>query len=178
MPWGRLDDKFYSHPKILAVGLAPAGLYSIGLSYSAAQLTDGHIPVSAVTNFTGWKSAARRLVEGHLWEVAEGGWRVHDYLDWNPSREQVLGERQAAAVRKRASKQQPESGRIPATPEGARTPVSTPLHATPDVPNGTPWTPPNPPRPRGARNGHGLSDRDREELRLAQSRAIPLEVLP
>ena len=33
MPWARLDDGFYDHPKILDVSLAAAGLFSIGLSY-------------------------------------------------------------------------------------------------------------------------------------------------
>lgn len=36
-----------------------------------------------------------QLVAAGLWEPMEGGWQIHDYLDYNPSRDQVLEEREA-----------------------------------------------------------------------------------
>jgi hypothetical protein len=178
MPWGRLDDKFYSHPKIIAAGLSATGLFALSLSYCAAHGTDGLVPQGALTNFNGWKPAARRLVTIRLWETVDGGgWRIHDYLDWNPSHEEVLRDRQAAAERKRAKSPglRPDSNETGRSADSGDPPGPVPLHATPDVPDGTPYAPPNPPRrARGAnsRNSHGLSDQDREELRLMDAQAI------
>lgn len=40
-------------------------------------------------------AVAKRLVACGLWEEAEGGWQVHDFLVYNPSREQIMAEREA-----------------------------------------------------------------------------------
>lgn len=41
----------------------------------------------------------RLLVDAGLWERAKGGFRIHDHLEYNPSREQVEAERRATAER-------------------------------------------------------------------------------
>jgi len=129
MPYAHLDDRFYGNPKILSTPLPAVGLYCLGLSYCNAQLTDGFIPRSAVAGWGGWAAAAKTLVARNLWEAVTDGFRVHDFLDWNPSREQVLEERAAARQRKTRWK----AGR---TEDGTRPervpPVSTPPHSTPD----------------------------------------------
>jgi hypothetical protein len=33
------------------------------------------------------------MVKAGLWERAEGGYRIHDYLDFNPSRKEILKQR-------------------------------------------------------------------------------------
>ena len=33
------------------------------------------------------------LVDAGLWEETEGGWNIHDYLDYQPSRYEVLKQR-------------------------------------------------------------------------------------
>jgi len=119
MSWARLDDKFHGNPKVMAAGLPALGLYALGLSYSADQLTDGQVPRKLVTGWPGWSAAARQLVEVGLWETTEGGWQVHDYCDWNPSRDQVLRDRRSGSKRKQKARdngvtpagQIPESGR-------------------------------------------------------------------
>lgn len=100
MAWARLDDHFHGNPKVLATPLAALGLYALGLSYCADQLTDGFIPKSVVLGWSKSAAAARLLVQHKLWEVTRDGYRVHDYLEWNRSRGQVLADREAARKRK------------------------------------------------------------------------------
>jgi hypothetical protein len=42
------------------------------------------------------------LVDASLWHVEEGGYRIHDYLDYQASREQVEAGRQSNAARQKA----------------------------------------------------------------------------
>lgn len=109
MAWARLDDGFPEHPKVLAVGPFGLTVFVRALCYSARNLTDGFIPNAATASFTvdfartsraahavDWPS---RLVAAGLWDEAPGGYRIHDYLAYNPSKEKVLAERKAAAER-------------------------------------------------------------------------------
>lgn len=98
MTWFKLDDGFHNHLKTLKAGTAAVGLYCRCGSYAAQQLTDGFVPSEIAASY-GTREWARRLVEAGLWEVADGGYRMPDYLDYNPSREKVLAERQAKAER-------------------------------------------------------------------------------
>jgi len=114
MPWANLDDHFHDNPKVLETPLPGVGLYAIGLSYCSAHMTDGFIPQAVVRGIRGWTTAARMLTDRKLWEPVEGGFRVHDYLQWNRSRAQVLADRAAAADRKRMSRRTPagQNGRV------------------------------------------------------------------
>lgn len=99
MAWVKIDDQFTDHPKVVAVGPVAGWLYLCGLTYCSRFLTDGHIPAAQVRRLADVKNPDRlaaALVEAGLWESCDGGYRVHDYLDYNPSRERVL---QTRAVR-------------------------------------------------------------------------------
>lgn len=101
MPWVKLDDNFFSHPKVVAAGTEAVGLYVMALTYSAHHLTDGHVPLGWVREKAG--SKMRKLVaallaappgfDHALWEEHEAGWVIHDYLEYNPPREHVERER-------------------------------------------------------------------------------------
>ena len=104
VPWAHLDDRFYGNPKILGTPLPALGLYAVGLSYCNDQLTDGFIPRSVLAGLRGWAAAARMLVQRNLWTEQPGGYQVHDYLDWNDSKEQVLAKRKGAAERQRRNR--------------------------------------------------------------------------
>lgn len=41
------------------------------------------------------------LVEAGLWEVAEDGWQLHDFLDYQPSKAQVTADRKKTAERQK-----------------------------------------------------------------------------
>lgn len=102
MTWLKLDDRYADHPKIVTAGPDAAWLDLCGMLYCARYLTDGFIPAGQVRKLTGHPSPdelARVLVRVGRWEQAAGGYLVHDYLDYNPSRAQVLAEREQAARR-------------------------------------------------------------------------------
>jgi len=96
MTWVKLDDLMPQHPKILRAGPAAAWLWVCGLAYCSRMLTDGAIPAEAVGSF-GVPSADRlagRLTDVGLWEKTADGYQVHDYHDYQPSKEQVLARRE------------------------------------------------------------------------------------
>lgn len=102
MTWVKLDDHFPDHPKLQALGDdydAGLSLEVRGLCYCAANLTDGFIPLR---KFSNEQTTIDRLVAVGLWEPVDGGYRVHDYLEYNPSRAKVEAER--ATTRDRVSR--------------------------------------------------------------------------
>lgn len=110
--WAKIDDAFPDHPKLGRLGRqAPLGgwLFVSGLCYCGRFLTDGFIPegqVGKLADFHGFDTdaheLAKRLVDVGLWEYTEGGFLVHDYLEWNWSREKCEATR--ATNKARASK--------------------------------------------------------------------------
>lgn len=110
MPWVRIDEDFPRHPKIAAVGPLGMALQIAGLCYCNQYLTDGFIPKSvAVTmldldgiSLNGKKAKPQaasealiaNLVKAGVWDTEAGGYRVHDYHDFQPSRAEVLAERE------------------------------------------------------------------------------------
>jgi hypothetical protein len=102
MTWVRLDDGYPDHPKVDRVGPLAAWLNVCAWAYCARNLTDGFVPIERVPRLANVGSTAKlaaALVEVNLWEPVEGGYMVHDYLAYNPSREAVLRERSATAKR-------------------------------------------------------------------------------
>jgi hypothetical protein len=155
--WAKLDDKFHGNPKVLQAGLPALGLYVLGLSYCADQLTDGQLSRKVVAGWKGWKPAADDLVRAGLWEETPRGYRVHDYLDWNPSREQLQRERADAAERKRLFRERrTDAGQNANATGDSGPPVPKPVpKPVPGVTEVTPGTPPNPPRKRRGREASG-----------------------
>jgi hypothetical protein len=102
MAWAKVDDRFFSHPKVVGTGLAARGLWITALSWSSAMETDGWIPESVLWFFAHPNlipELTQELVDARLWERGDRGFRIHDFLDWNPSRATVLARRQAGAAR-------------------------------------------------------------------------------
>ena len=100
MPWIKVDDQIAHHPKFMAAGAVASWLWVCGQSYCARYLTDGFVPESALPtlgNVTNPKAHAQTLVRVGLWEIAEGGFRVHDYLQFQPSRADVEERRRQRA---------------------------------------------------------------------------------
>jgi hypothetical protein len=100
MPWFRLDDSFHSHPKVIAAGNEAIGLYVRCGAYAAQHLTDGFIPENVALLY-GSAALADALVETKLWRRARGGWRMPDYLDYNPAKTAVDNDRKLKAERQK-----------------------------------------------------------------------------
>ncbi|MCM8555655.1 hypothetical protein [Streptomyces sp. STCH 565 A] len=102
MPWVKLDDRFPSHRKIALLSDRAFRLHVSAICWCAENLTDGRISdreLALVTRVRGVKATAKQLEDAGLWDRADDGWLIHDYLDYNPSREQVLLERKKNAER-------------------------------------------------------------------------------
>jgi hypothetical protein len=102
MSWAKLDDDFYAHPKVTAVGNAGAGLFARLMSYCARHLTDGHVPESVMAMLAGPDGQplvdlliATGMVERSACNPVTGssGYWLPGYLDRNPTAEAVRQER-------------------------------------------------------------------------------------
>jgi hypothetical protein len=114
MSWLKLSDGYPDDPKVAAAGPLAAMLDVCGMGYAARYLTDGSVPAGAVAkliNLDGISDRdgpvtadrlADRLVEVGRWERAPGGFQIHDYLDYNPSRAQSLEMREKRQVAAKA----------------------------------------------------------------------------
>ena len=89
MSWFKVDDGFHNHPKAMAAGNAACGLWSRCGSYCSQQpSTEGVVP-DAIAKAYGTKAEIARLVAVGMWEPVEGGYRMHDYHEYNPTAEQA-----------------------------------------------------------------------------------------
>lgn len=137
MGWGRLDDGFIDHPKLVGLRLDLVGLWAKGLGYCGKHLTDGLIRRAALyqlaTGCTPVRAlkAAGELVDAGLWEVQGEDFLVHDYLDWNPSADKVRAERDAARARMRGLRNGHHRPRRSPERSAERSPVRSPEQSAP-----------------------------------------------
>lgn len=107
MTWAKVDDRFHSHRKTREAwhaSHASIGLHFLAMSYSAGQMTDGWIECGFVNeklpNRRERDRAVSALEAAGLWERHESGWQIHDWLDYNPSRAEILAKRRKDSERK------------------------------------------------------------------------------
>ena len=102
MPWFRVDDSFWSHPKVIQAGNAAIGLWARAGSYAAQHLTDGFIP-AVIAKQLGSVGLAEKLIKAGLWEPVDEpcGYLMHDWPDYQPSRATTLMRRESNAERQR-----------------------------------------------------------------------------
>jgi len=105
----RVDDSWPWHPKALQVGPIGQALFIASLAYCNKYLTDGYLSTSVIPSLVPLsefpagtlEATIERLIAARLWEPAPNGYKVHDYLDYQPSRETVLRQRAEAKERMR-----------------------------------------------------------------------------
>lgn len=97
MTWTRVDDTLHSHPKARRAGLPALGLHLLALSYCGQHLTDGFVDADWLEEKLRGKQRQlpQRLVDAGLWEDREGGFQIHDWHDFNPTREEIVAKRTA-----------------------------------------------------------------------------------
>lgn len=98
MSWAKFDDAFWSHPKVVRAGNEAVGAFVRMVCYCSQYLTDGAVPAATAREIARPK-ILERLVEVGLLEADGDGFRVHGYLERNPSRLQVEAERAAKTQR-------------------------------------------------------------------------------
>lgn len=107
MAWVRVHDGAMQDLKISTLSDSAFRLWVRGLCYCQTALTDGLIPHAALRDMGAKRrdvdelSAVRIPGRCALWDRVDGfGFKVHDYLDWNDSREKVSARRAGAKKRK------------------------------------------------------------------------------
>lgn len=118
--WCKLYHAFMDHPKVLKAGPNAAYLWVVSIAWASRNLTDGFIPSQQVKRLVDWDDIievrrtpprkgmhsfveasrlAARLVDAGLWEKAEDGYQIHDFLHWQRSAEQweALRQRRSSA---------------------------------------------------------------------------------
>ncbi len=123
MPWVKLDDRFPSHRKIALLSDRAFRLHVSAICWCSQNLTDGRISdreLTLVAHVRGLKATAKQLEEAGLWDRTEDGWVIHDFLEYNPSREQALAERKKNAARQERFRQKRNGKPLP--PDGSDAP--------------------------------------------------------
>lgn len=117
--YARLQNSFWRSPKGMKLKKRnpTAGfLYILSISYAADNMTDGHISEDvAYYALDATDEQIRFLVEEGYWDTSEDGdgWRIHDYLEHQNSREQIEAARAKDRARKKTTRKpsnQPETG--------------------------------------------------------------------
>lgn len=129
MTWLRIDDAIADHPKLRDAGPRASWLYICALCYCSRYLTDGFVPDFALPGMGGLfdaKKLASAAAEAGLWVREDNGYRIPDYLDFNPSKTTVETKRAKERARKTP---QPalESTRNPQQVDGPPAPSPLPL---------------------------------------------------
>lgn len=115
MAWAKFDDSFYDHPKVMEVlDTEPMAmvLHVRAITYCARHRTDGKLRPNVVEHLVPLQSdreaQVKALIDTGLWYDHEGHFYVHDYLDYNPSREETDERRKQDRDRQRARRKRDE----------------------------------------------------------------------
>src|SRR4051812_32598540 len=111
MRWVKLDVDYWRNPKARAAGRTGRALHLASIAYSGSQLTDGVVARSSLSQVLQDaevpRSAVERVVSAGLWLPVGDDFIIHDFVEMNGSREEVLARIEAERKRKerwRASK--------------------------------------------------------------------------
>jgi hypothetical protein len=94
--WVRLDDRFPNHPKVITLTNLAFRTHVEAMCYCGQYTTGGWITSAAVS---ARRAAVDELVAAGLWAPSGDGYQLHDWADYNPTREQIEQRRKAARAR-------------------------------------------------------------------------------
>ncbi|UTA70429.1 hypothetical protein J3S22_06340 [Corynebacterium aurimucosum] len=106
MPWFKVDDGFYDHPKVENLPMAARGLWLTCGVWCAKHLTDGVISAKRVRALGGTPAQIKALIKNGLWVEGKDDsgakcYAFHDWFDMQPSREQIYEKREIERQKKR-----------------------------------------------------------------------------
>lgn len=99
MAWVKFDDQMPENPKVEDLSDRAFRVYVEGIAYCSRTLSDGLIPATKARKLGATPKVVQELVESRLWHLNGAGFRVNDYLKYNPSRDQVEKRRADGAKR-------------------------------------------------------------------------------
>lgn len=141
MPWVKFSDDWYDDHELIEAGPAAMLVWPVLITWCARNLTDGKIPSGQVRRLVDWhtlgidpeQAIAPLVANGRLQDIA-GGYYVTNYLDYQPSREKVLEDREAAKVRAAKSRAPKFSARAENVREACADAAPSPV-PVPDEPS-------------------------------------------
>lgn len=119
MAWVRIHDGAMTHPKVLRLNDRAFRLWVWGLTYAQQHLTDGWLPALAIPGAL--IKGIKDVIAVNLWAAVDTGYQIHDYLDWNDSRETVTKKRTEAKDRMAAARGRSLDVRVNKRPNDSRT---------------------------------------------------------
>lgn len=138
MAWLRLSDNYVDHPKFFALSDGAFRLWHESMAYCRRHQTDGLFSFAVMRAFRSFtKSREKQLAESGLWDLVPAmGYRIHDYLDWNPSRDEENERRAVSKAAMRAMRERRQAKGIPppcAPPVSTNNALTTPKQRSHDV---------------------------------------------
>lgn len=144
MAWVSIDDQFHDHPKAEQVGPLGRDLYVAGLEYANRNLTDGFIPKATAGRLVSFYDIpgigvtvnpydiVNLLLDAGLWIAVEGGFEIHDYLDYQPSAEEVTRRREQKRERQQRWREKQSAEEEASTDENEDVSVDVSVDASRD----------------------------------------------
>jgi hypothetical protein len=107
MAYLAIDDQAVDHPKLEALSDRAFRLWMKSISYAKRFQTDGIIPATVLPSLRGYSKATSDELQkmlppytGPLWhQLPDGSVKIHDFGDWNESRQEVARRRSDKAAR-------------------------------------------------------------------------------
>lgn len=148
--WFKVDDQLPMNEKMLTVSLAAVGLWVEAGAWASASQTEGRLPkrLLRVLHPDASQKEADELVKVGLWEDRGDYWQIHDFLEYNPPKDQVdsIKAQRSAAGRtgglksgkvRRSKTEAKREAKVEAKREANakqnRTPSPSPSHISTDV---------------------------------------------
>lgn len=100
MAWFKADDRLLGHWKFLGIDNDTLGTWFRCGVWSAQQVTDGFVPDVVLEAFT-TPEVVDNLIRRGLWTAEDGGIRFHDWAEYQITKSEQDGKRQAERDRKR-----------------------------------------------------------------------------
>ena len=123
MPWARLEDDYFRHRKVVGLSKDAKLLDLAAITFSSRELRDGVLMpadlriLAAEVDLEDVVAVADELVAAERWGKVDRHYVIHDYLKYNPSRAEVLAEREAARERRRTALEKRKNGSAEKPPD-------------------------------------------------------------
>ncbi len=133
MSWASVDDGFADHPKVLPLSSHAFRLHVCAMCWCNRRGTDGVVLTSELRILAGMlpegldvRELVAELVASRLWDTADDGWALHDFLDWNEPAAKVKAKRDAHAQRQKEAREKARAKACDAARDIARAPSPSP----------------------------------------------------
>lgn len=105
--WFKVDDGFWSHPKVLELSDSAQALWLRAGTWSMCHMTDGFIPASATAILRGKPRHFEELTKLSMLIRVENGWRFKDWETYQPTKAVVDEKREKERLKKQNQRRNP-----------------------------------------------------------------------